>query len=61
MKLYSYRWTTAKGWQWKLERDCDKDTADQWLEYFIKSEPEVEFRLSETKPKEYKKQAPKLN
>jgi hypothetical protein len=59
MNLYSLRWTTARGWRWKFERECDPDKAEQWLEFFKKDCPSIDFILSEKEPKTIpKKDAP---
>lgn len=44
--LYSKRWSVAKGWHWKHERDCFETTADEWLRLFQTDESDVTFRLS---------------
>ena len=44
--LYSHRWTPARGWHWKYERECEEDTAQDWLEVFKEDEPNITFRLS---------------
>lgn len=48
--LYSKRWSTAKGWFWKLERDTLPENAESWLSIFRKEEPEIEFVVSEKQP-----------
>lgn len=49
--LWSKRYTFARGWHWKLERECDETTKEQWLKVFQESEPNIEFKLSNRKPK----------
>ena len=49
--LYSKRWSVAKGWHWKHERNCEESTSSAWLDVFQQDEPEVEFVLSNKKPK----------
>ena len=51
IKLFSKRNSIARGWYWRLERDCQEDTANAWLEVFKADEPNVEFKLSYTTPK----------
>ena len=49
-KLWSYRWTVAKGYHWKLERECSNDDAKEWLAIFERDEPTIVFKLSASKP-----------
>ena len=49
--LYSKRWSIAKGWYWKYERECEKSSANEWFNVFQKDEPEVDFVLSNKEPK----------
>jgi hypothetical protein len=49
--LWSKRFSTAQGWHWKLERLCNHENAEQWLSVFSKHESEVEFKLSDKKPR----------
>lgn len=51
IQLWSKRWSTARGWEWKLERKCSMEDSQEWLRVFKKGEPEVEFKLSNKKPK----------
>lgn len=50
-KLWSKRWSPARGRYWKLERECKLTDSKEWLAVFRKDEQEVEFRLSKKKPK----------
>ena len=50
-KLWSYRWSFARGWQWQLERECYIETSLEWLDVFKKDEPDIVFKLSKKKPK----------
>jgi len=52
MKLWSRRWSVARGESWVWERDCMPATANEWLEVFRKSEPTVMFVLSYSKPRQ---------
>lgn len=54
INLYSYRFSTARGWHWKLERECLESTSKEWLEVFEKSEPDILFRLATKKPRNLK-------
>lgn len=49
--LWSKRWNPARGHHWKLERECSIENSFAWLEVFQKDEPDVEFKLSEKKPR----------
>lgn len=49
--LWSWRWTTSRGWLWCLERRCDATNSAEWLEVYQKDEPNVHFELSENQPK----------
>jgi hypothetical protein len=51
IKIYSLRWSTARGAFWKLERDCFPETSQEWLAIFEKSEPNVKFLLAKKMPK----------
>lgn len=51
MRLWSKRWSTARGWHWVLERECSKENASAWLAVFQKDEPGVEFILASRRPK----------
>lgn len=48
IKLWRYNPITG---YWDYERDCDDDTADQWLTVFQKDDPEGLFKLSKMKPR----------
>ncbi len=50
--LWSKRFSPARGWHWRQERDCLPNTASQWLDIFQRDEPGVEFILSDEKPRE---------
>ena len=50
MKLWSLRWSTARGYTWKMERSVLPDTADKWLALFKNDEPSVQFALSDKRP-----------
>lgn len=49
--LWAYRWTTARGYQWKAERTCSGENAADWLALYQRDEPEVHFRLAVNKPR----------
>ena len=49
--LYSKRFTIARGWHWKLERECLEENAKSWLEVFQKDEPSITFKISKKTPK----------
>jgi len=49
--LWSKRYSVARGWYWKYERDVTDFSADGWVEIYEKDEPNVEFRVSVQKPR----------
>lgn len=49
--LWSLRFSTAKGWHWKLERECSLKNAPEWYIVFTMDEPDVHFKLQQKKPK----------
>ena len=49
--LWSLRWSTAWGWRWIKERDCEATTAAEWLAQFQRIEPPIEFRIADRKPR----------
>jgi hypothetical protein len=51
LNLYSKRFSTARGWYWKLERDTLPENAKAWLAVFQKDEPEIEFKVAAKTPK----------
>ena len=48
MKLWKYNPVTG---YWVYVRDCDKQTAAQWLAIFQFDEPKAQFKLSARKPR----------
>lgn len=44
-----WRYNAITG-EWKLERTCAPETAEEWLKIFQKDEPEASFKLSRKKP-----------
>jgi hypothetical protein len=49
-KMGLWRYDAITG-MWKLERNCEKETASDWLAVFKKDEPSVVFILSRKKPR----------
>lgn len=49
--LWSLRWSAAKGWHWRHERQCYPGSEQAWLAVYQGDEPSVTFTLSLTKPK----------
>lgn len=47
--LWSVRYNHAKGYHWKLEREC-VNTGNEWLTVFKNAEPTVLFVLSQKMP-----------
>lgn len=54
MKLWSRRYSPARGNFWKIERDVTDETAQGWLAVFRKNEPGVIFLVSKRKPSDKK-------
>lgn len=55
LRLYSKRFSIARGNHWVIEREVTEETCQQWLEIFRKDEPNVLFLVSDKKPKENKR------
>lgn len=54
LKLWSKRWSTARGWRWEIDRDLNAECPEEckaWLAVFQKDEPGIEFKMSVKKPK----------
>ena len=51
LKLWSIRWSAAKGNHFRYERDVTEDDAKEWLKIFQADEPDVLFIVSAKKPK----------
>lgn len=49
--IWSKRYSHARGWYWKHERECFLTSASDWLDVFMLDEPDVEFVISVKKPK----------
>lgn len=52
MKIYSKRFSPARGNHWVVERDCTEETAQEWLKIFRDDEPAVLFLASNRMPTE---------
>jgi hypothetical protein len=52
MTLWSWRFTPARGWHWRIERDVTEETQAVWLAIFQRDEPDVRFVVSDKLPKE---------
>jgi hypothetical protein len=48
--IWAWRFSVSRGWQWIRERDCDEESAAQWLAVFQRDEPGIEFRVATRKP-----------
>lgn len=51
MKIWSRRFTVALGNHWKLERDCNAGSVNEWLAVFRNDEPNVIFIVNARKPR----------
>ena len=49
--IWGRRWTTARGWGWTAERQCDAASVDAWLNAFRGDEPAVIFVASVKRPR----------
>jgi hypothetical protein len=52
VKIYSERFSVARGWHWRYERDCNANNRDKWLTVFRSDEPDVRFVAQCRKPLE---------
>jgi len=50
VKIWSKRFSVAKGNHWVAERDCTESNAKEWLAIFQADEPNVLFLASNRKP-----------
>lgn len=50
MKIWSLRYSPAKGNHYVAERDCNEENAQEWLAIFRADEPKVIFIASKRKP-----------
>lgn len=50
MKIWSLRFSVAKGNHWQYERDCTEANCQDWLKVFRDDEPNVIFLASIRKP-----------
>lgn len=49
-KIYSIRYSAAKGKHWQEERSCAEDNVQAWLAVFRGDEPGVLFIASKRRP-----------
>ena len=52
LRIWSRRFSVAKGWHWESERIVSDATADAWLAVFHHDEPDQLFILARTEPKD---------
>lgn len=50
MKIYSLRFTPARGNHWSYERDCTEENCQEWLKVFRADAPGVTFIATKRKP-----------
>jgi hypothetical protein len=50
IKIWSLRYSVARGKHWTIERECLPTTVNDWLDVFRRSEPDVTFVASVRKP-----------
>lgn len=48
--LWSARWSTAKGYFWQHERECEQENTLAWMKVYQKDEPEIHFVICDKKP-----------
>lgn len=41
--LFSHRFSVARGWHWKVEREVTRETMEQWRQVYEQDEPGVPF------------------
>lgn len=51
LKIWSKRWSVARGNHWVCERDSLPENAQAWLKIFRDDEPNVLFVASKRQPK----------
>ena len=51
LKLWSRRYSPARGWRWREERACSPENAEAWLRVFCADEPNVAFVVAARKPR----------
>lgn len=54
LKLWSKRFSVARGNEWIAEREVTEENCQEWLKIFREHEPNVLFLVSKTKPKDKK-------
>lgn len=52
LKIWSKRFSVARGNHWRYERDTTEENAQAWLAIFRSDEPGVIFLASNKKPKD---------
>lgn len=50
LKIWSKRWSVARGNHWQYERDTSEENCQAWLKVFRDDEPNVIFIASKRKP-----------
>ena len=51
LKIWSRRFSVARGNHWQYERDCQEENLQAWLNIFREDEPNVIFIANNRKPK----------
>lgn len=49
--LWAKEYSPAHGWHWIKQRDCARESAQDWLDCYQADAPKTEFRISDKRPK----------
>ena len=49
--LWKKEFSITRGWQWVKQRDCARESAQDWLDCYQEDEPNAEFCISDKAPK----------
>ena len=50
--LWAAEYSAAHGWRWIKQRDCARESAQDWLTCYQEDEPGTAYRISDTRPTE---------
>lgn len=49
--LWKKESSPAHGWRWVKQRDCARESAQDWLDCYQEDDPDGEYRISEKAPR----------
>lgn len=49
--LWRKEWSVTRGWQWIKQRDCARESAQDWLDCYLADDPNGQYMISERRPK----------